>query len=168
MMSPRPPPHIYPRTTLPPSSSTMAESPRPMLSTAFPNQLPPPIFSNQPGTSQRFSGHGPILAPLAILSSGSGGSASQPPAQQSKPPTHLPTQHPLPQHVPSPLQTPHKLEPRRVSITPYGGIISSQPSFNSPTPSGFSSPGLFNFERGYDERRFSSGSDQGRRYAIAA
>lgn len=156
-MSPRPPPLIYPRTTLPPSSSTMAESPRPLASTAFSHpQLPPPIFGTVPGTTQRFSGPGPLLAPLAILSSGSGGSTLlQPPAQQSKPPTHISTQHSLPQHIPSPLQTPHKLEPRRV---PYGGIIPSQPLFNSPAPSGFSSP-AFNF----DDRRFSSESDQERR-----
>lgn len=166
-MSPRPPPLIYPRTALPPSSSsTMAESPRPMLSAAFSHhpQLPPPIFGGTPGTPQRFSGPGPILAPLAIPSSSSGGSALlQPPAQQSKPPTHIPT-HSLPQHVPSPLQTPHKLEARRVPTTPYGNIIPSQPSFNSPAPSGFSSPApSFGFDRGYDERRFSSESDQDRR-----
>lgn len=158
-MSPRPPPLIYPRTTLPPSSSTMAESPRPLPSTAFSHpQLPPPIFGTVPGTTQRFSGPGPVLAPLAILSSGSGGSTLQPPAQQLKSPTHIPTQHPLPQHIPSPLQTPHKLEPRRV---PYG-IIPSQPSFNSPTPSGFSSPGAFNLDQRYG---FSSEPDRGRRYA---
>lgn len=168
-MSPRPPPLIYPRTALPPSSSssTMAESPRPMLSAAFSHhpQLPPPIFGNTPG---RFSGPGPILAPLAIPSSGSGGSTLlQPPAQQSKLPTHIPTQHSLPQHVPSPLQTPHKLEARRVPTTPYGGVMPPQPLFSSPAPSGFSSPApSFGFERGYGERRFSSESDQDqRRYA---
>lgn len=149
MMSPRPPP-LYP------SPSTMAESPRPMPSTAFSHhhQLPPPIFGTTPGASQRFSGPGPVLAPLAIPSPGSGGSTLlQAPAQQSKSPTHIPTQHSLPQHVPSPLQTPHKLEARRVSTTSYGGII-PQPSFNSPAPSGFSSPASFDFGRAYDERRY--------------
>lgn len=163
-MSPRPPPLIYPRTTLPPSSSTMIESPRPTAFAHHP-QLPPPIFGSTPSTSQRFSGPGPILAPLAIPSSGSGSTLLQPPAQLSKPPTHIPTQHSLPQHIPSPLQTPHKLEARRVPTTPYGGTIPSQP-FNSPAPSGFSSPASFSFDRGYDERRFSSESDQDiRRYA---
>lgn len=163
-MSPRPPPLIYPRTTLPPSPSTMAESPRPMPSTAFHHQLPPPIFGNPSGQAPRFPGPGPILAPLSIPSSGGGSTLPQPPAQQSKQPTHIPPQHSLPQHAPSPLQTPHKREVRQVSTTPYG-IITSQP-FNSPAPSGFSSPASFNFDQRYDERRFSQGSDRERRRYI--
>lgn len=162
-MSPRPPPLIYPRTTLPPSS-TMADSLRPLPSTAFPHhhQLPPPIFGSTPGTSQRFSGPGPVLAPLAIPSPG-GSTLPQPPAQQPKQATHIPPQHSLSQHASSPLQTPHKLEVRRVSTTSYSGIIPSQPSFNSPAPSGFSSPASYNIERGYDDRKFSFDSEQEQR-----
>lgn len=161
-MSPRPPPLIYPRTTLPPSSSTMADSLRPMPPTAFPppQQLPPPIFGNNPGTSQRFSG--PILAPLAIPSSGSVGSTLPRPPGQQKQSTHIPSQHPPPQHAPSPLQTPHKLD-RRVSTTPYGGIM-PQPPYNSPATSVYPSPAPFNNpERGFEERKFSFDSDLDRR-----
>jgi hypothetical protein len=77
-MSPGPPPQqpptYHPRTSLPSLSSTMAESPRPIRSTAFPHyphQLPPPPHSSHVahlpspfGDNTSTSGY--ALAPLAI------------------------------------------------------------------------------------------------------
>lgn len=164
MMSPGPPPIIYPRSSLPPSS-TMAESPRPMPSAAFPphhHQLPPPIFNDTPGQAPRFSGPGPTLPPLAISSS-AGSTLPQPPVQQSKQPSHIPQpQHSQQQHISTSSQTPHKREVRQVPASPYGSIITSQTSYNSPTNSGISSP-TYPFDPRYDDRRYSQDSDRERR-----
>ncbi|RPB02138.1 hypothetical protein L873DRAFT_1787870 [Choiromyces venosus 120613-1] len=173
-MSPGPPPQpIYPhqaRNAIP-SSSPMAESPRPMLSAVFqphththPHQLPPPIFANPQVATSRFSG--PVLAPLANSGpgAGAGGSALPPPVQPQQSLTHLPPQNPLPpQHVPSPLQTPRgKNEGGQVS-NQFARLMPSQSSFTSPVSSAYPSPSPFSVDQGYDRRRFSGDPEPERR-----
>ncbi|PUU84040.1 velvet factor-domain-containing protein [Tuber borchii] len=167
MMSPGPPPQpIYPhqaRSAIP-SSSPTAESPRPITSAVFqPHthpQLPPPIFGNSQAAAVRFSG--PLLAPLANPGpgAGGGGSALPPPMQTQQSSAHIPSQNPpLPQHIPSPLQTPRGKNEGNQS-TRLVRIMPSQP-FPSPASSGYPSPSPF--DQGYDRRRFSGDSEPERR-----
>lgn len=163
MMSPRPPPQpIHPRNTIP--SSPMVESPRPMPLAVLPPhhpQLPQPTFSGTSAMTSRFPG--PHLVPLAslVIPSPSSGSTLPPPAAQ-QPLAHPPLA--VPQHAPSPPQTPHgKGEGQRVSAT-YGRLIPSQP-FGSPAPPGYPSPMPF-ADPGHDRRRFSVEAEtERRRYA---
>ncbi|KAH8153110.1 uncharacterized protein LAJ45_02697 [Morchella importuna] len=144
----------------------MAESPRPMPSAAFQphhHQLPPPIFNDPLGQAARFSGPGPILPPLAI-SSPVRSTLPQPLVQQSKQPSHIPQQqHSQQQHISTSSQTPHKREVRQVSTAPYGSVITSQTTYNSPANSGLSSPASYDFGVRYDDRRYSQDSDRERR-----
>ncbi|CAZ85414.1 unnamed protein product [Tuber melanosporum] len=169
MMSPGPPPQpIYPhqaRNAIP-SSSPMAQSPRPMPSAVFqPHnhpQLPPPIFGGSQVAAVHFSG--PVLAPLANPCSGAsaGGPVLPPPVQSQQPSTHIPPQNTLPpQHVPSPLQTRGKNEGNQVSNR-FARLMPSQP-FPSPASSGYPSPSPFSVDQSYGSRRFSGDSGPERR-----
>ncbi|KAL7270389.1 hypothetical protein RUND412_006910 [Rhizina undulata] len=142
----------------------MAESPRPLPSSAFPHHhqlppVPPPsIFSQTPGAAPRFSG--PVLPPLANPNPGNLGPAlPQHTAPQQQQPPHMP-QHV--QHSPAPM--PHQQQQlhgndRRVS-TPYERLLPPQAQYNSPVNSTFSSPASFSYDRSYDQRRYSNESEQ--------
>ena len=186
MMSPGPPPQpIYPRNALPPSS-TMAESPRPIHTTAFPlHQLPPPPaipFGNPPVTTPRYSS-GLVLAPLAIPSPPGSSSGSTLPRQQQqqqsvsvsvrqRQPNHLSQQpHISSQQSPTPISIPHQqpsLQPRSDgrNTTAYSRLLPSQSTFSPPTAATFSPPSPY--DSGSDLRfdpRFSRETDDRRRYA---
>ncbi|KAF8423581.1 velvet factor-domain-containing protein [Tirmania nivea] len=146
MMSPRPPPPIFPRDV---SLSTVSESPRSLHAAIFSStQLPPPL---QPGGGYAPRSYsGPILAPISISTGSPGGGST---TQQHHPSAPHP-QHITPtQHSSAPYPPPSQSD--GIRRAPMSYLPERPPAFSSPAPSSaYSTPASFPYEQ-HASRRYS-------------